>query len=272
MNNKTCTLIGSDKGGVGKSLIAQIMVIAHDQAARGLRVVEIDHQRKLTHVFGDRVDLSLAAGAGVGALTANHRAGETFFNDAYGHWAAGDSLTDLGANVTTPLLEWFRHCDVATLANEDSIGFRFVAVASPDDQAIRSAVAALEQARRALGVDAELFLLLNDITGGAGFSPYSTTEVWRQAMAMQTTHGVRVINVPHCNSAIMDWSRAWGLTILDVLNPKSEALDRISVAASFDRIQRHHQVRVFLDWVRAVQDAMHPLFIRARTEVLEAAE
>src|SRR3546814_7591431 len=62
-NPKTATLIGSDKGGIGKSMIAMIMALAHDRAGRPLKIIEIDHQAKLRSVLGDRVDLSLKAGA-----------------------------------------------------------------------------------------------------------------------------------------------------------------------------------------------------------------
>src|SRR3546814_7682169 len=51
-NPKTATLIGSDKGGIGKSMIAMIMALAHDRAGRPLKIIEIDHQAKLRSVLG----------------------------------------------------------------------------------------------------------------------------------------------------------------------------------------------------------------------------
>lgn len=269
---KTCTLIGSDKGGVGKSLVAQIMVIAHDQARTPLSVIEIDHQRKLTSIFGDRVNLAMDAGVDVSAASKGGRAIETFFDRAYELWSGGDSLTDLGANVTTSLLSWFQHCDVLTLSQEDGIDFRFVAMTTPDDQAIRSAIASLETARRTLGVDASLFLILNDASGAAGFEPYSSTDLWRKLMAMQASHGVQMIRLPYCTSAIMEYGRAWGLTILDILSQEVELMNRISTAAGFSRVERHHQVKLFLDWVRTVQSAMTPLFQRPVPAMQAAAE
>jgi len=259
-NTKTCTLIGSDKGGVGKSLIAQIMVIAHEQAQQPLKVIEIDHQRKLTSIFKDRVDLSLDAGVGIAEALKDRRAAETFYNGAYEMWASCDSVTDLGANVTTSLLSWIQHCDVTTIAAEDGIRFRFIAIATPDDQAIRSVTTAIEQARRTLGVDADLFIVLNDTAGTTGFAPYENTEAWRRMIALQTTHGARLVHLPYCNSAIMEWGRAWGLTIMQILEPASEVMDKIAAEAKWGRVERHSHVRSFLSWVSAVQEAMYPIF------------
>lgn len=271
-HRKFCTLIGSDKGGVGKSLVAQIMVIAHDQAGMPLKVVEIDHQRKLTSIFGDRVDLAMDATVDVSHADKANRLVETFFDRAYDLWAAGDSLTDLGANVTTSLLSWFEHCDVGTIADQDGVAFRFVALATPDDQALRSAIASLEKARTALGPNAQLFLILNNAVGAGGFDPYRSTDLWRQISSIQVTHGVRLIELPYCGSSIMDFGRAWGLTIAQVLNQETELMDRISAAAGFSRVERHHQVKRFVDWVRAVQMAMQPLFESPHSAMRAAAE
>lgn len=271
MARKTATIIGSDKGGVGKSLISQIMILAYDQAGRPLSAIEIDHQRKLTSVFGERVNLSLDAGVNVSQIAENPHAGERFFDRAYELWAAGDSLTDLGANVTTSLFNWIQFCDVMTVAAQDDVHFRFIATASPDDQAIRSALSAIDLARSTLGSGAEIFLLLNNTAGRAGFAPYETTQIWQQLTAMRVTHSMRVIRLPYCGSEIMDWSRAWGLSLLEVLQKDSAMLDQIAEKAKFSRVERHHQVKLFIEWLQQVQAAMLPLFSAAASSETRAA-
>lgn len=267
---KTSTLIGSDKGGVGKSLIGQFMVNAHDRTANPLNVIEVDHQRKLTSVFGSRVDLSLAAGPSIAQVAKDRRAAERFLNPIYDLWNAGDSLTDLGANVTTPLFDWMESCDIQTLAAEDDIHFRFVAVTNPDDQGLRSAATALEQARRVLGSDALLFLALNDTLGTTGFVPYRQTDAWRRCLALERSHGVKVLSIPFCDSLLMEYGRARGATILDLIDPAKGIVDEIQAEAKLGRIERHAAMRQLLAWISAVQDAIAPLFEHPGDELMAA--
>lgn len=261
---KTCTLIGSDKGGVGKSLIAQLIVMAYDKGNTPLTVIEIDNQRKLTSTLKNRVNLSLDAGPSIAAISKDRLAGESFFNRVYESWAGGDSLTDLGANVTTTLMEWARVNDAAALAEEDDVLYRFVAVTTPDDQAIRSASVALETARRSLGADAELYVILNDNSQGSGFTPYENTQDWRHLMSLQRTLGVTLINVPVCDSVIMEWSKGFGFTILDILQNENREFERIQSQANFDRLTVRVHVRKLTEWLKRLQSELRPLFIPQR--------
>lgn len=267
---KTCTLIGSDKGGVGKSLMAQIFVAAYDQGGRPLKVIEIDNQRTLTSVFKDRVDLSLDASPaldsedGRGAM---HR----HFARPYALWAESDSVTDLGANVTSPILNWMQQHDIPSMAQEDGIGFRFLSIAIPDDQSLRSAVSSIEMARRGLGIDARIHLILNDTVGLSGFAPYEDSEIWQRLMAMQASHKVDVLHIPHCSSRIMDWGRARGLTVLQILE-NGDQVSAICEAAGFTRAERQIEIRSFIAWIKAVQSTLSPLFAQARSGYVVAAE
>lgn len=269
---KTCTLIGSDKGGVGKSLFAQLLVMAHDQGQHPLSVIEIDHQRKLRSILKDRVDLSLDAAPSIASSAKDRLAGETFFNRVYEMWAKGDCLTDLGANVTTLLMEWARVNDAAGLASEDGVHFRFVAVATPDDQSIRSAAVALQDARRSLGTDAELHLVLNDNSPGSGFAPYETTADWQHLLGLQESHGVNVIRVPFLDSVIMDWARALGFTVLDLLRIKDDDFARIQSHAKLDRLTLRTHMRRITDWIRVLQVEFQPLFVPHQASYRQAAE
>ena len=258
---KTCTIIGSDKGGVGKSLIAQLVVMAYDQGKRPLSVIEVDNQRKLTATLANRVNLSLDAGPTIAATSRSKLASEGFLNGAYEAWTERDSLTDLGANVTTLMMEWARVNEATELAVEDGIHFRFVAVTSPDDQAIRSASAAVEIARRSLGADAEIFVVLNDAAGGAGFKPYENTKDWRHLQNLRHTHGAIFIEVPFCDSVIMEYARALGYTVQDVFQDRDGAFERIRVQAGLDRLTVRVHVRKLTDWLRTLQLSLQPLFV-----------
>lgn len=254
----TSTLIGSDKGGVGKSLVSQIAIVAHDQAGQPLGVIEIDHRRKLSTVFHDRVNLSVPP---IGAIDPRSRSATPYnFSVVYEEWMRGNSLTDLGANVSTPLFEWMRKGGVNRLAEEDDIQFRFVSVASPDDQAIRSAFDSLLDARETLGPSATLFLVLNDTVGVSGFAPYEKTEIWRDLMRRVEALGVQTIRLPCCQSGILEYGRARGHSIADMLDPASQTIGEICREAGYNRVDRRIQFNAFLDWVEQVQVALVPLF------------
>lgn len=258
---KTCTIIGSDKGGVGKSLLSQLIVMAYDQGKRPLTVIEVDNQRKLTATLRNRVNLSLDAGPSIAAAAKSRLAGESFLNEAYAAWTERDSLTDLGANVTTLLMEWFQVNEAYELAAEDDVHFRFVAVATPDDQAIRSASVAVESARRSLGADAEVFVVLNDLSQGTGFRPYENTQDWRHLNSLRHTHGAQFIEVPLCDSVVLEYAKALGFTIQDVFQDRDGALDRIQQQAGLDRLTARVHVRKLTAWLRQLQTSMMPLFV-----------
>ncbi len=110
--------------------------------------------------------ISINATQDIEEIAEDRFAAETHFNKVYDAWGLGDSLTDLGANMTTALLNWFKYCEIGELAAEDGINFRFVACASPDDQALQSAVEAVALARKTIGNSGEYFVVLNQTSEG----------------------------------------------------------------------------------------------------------
>jgi len=254
---KLCTIIGSDKGGVGKSMVSLIMTLVFDHAGYPLRVVEIDNQRKLTSVLGsDRIDFSLAASPDLVEVSRNRHAAESFFNPVYLQWAKGDSVTDLGANVTTSLMAWFRQCEIGELAAEDMIDFRFVACASPDEQAIKSAVTAIEEARRTLGQTAEYFVVLNDLGGSTGFVPYADNPAFRDLRRLENEGKVGVLEIPYCDSLLLEHGKAMGLNPLQVVNQA----DRVAAAAGLDPVGSRVHKKKMIVWLKETQHNLAPLF------------
>ncbi len=266
MDLKSCTLIGSDKGGVGKSMLAHLVIQAHDVAAgdvpgaQRIKVIEVDHQKRLSSLLGEkRVDVSLPASPSIEQAMSSRWSHESFYNPVYSAWASGDSITDLGANASSSLFDWARHNDIATFARDDGIAFRFVAVATPDDLALRSARAALAGAREAFG--GELFLALNDPNGGEdGYAPYEGSEVYRGLLADVVSMGARVIQIPYCDCMLYAYAKARGYTVLDLLRNRDGVLSTIRAAANLDETTERFQVRRFTNWVRAVQTSISPIF------------
>lgn len=262
-NTKIATLIGSDKGGVGKSLIASLLVDAYDQARRPLSVVEIDHQGKLRSALGSRVNLSLGASADLGEIAKDRKHAERFYNPVFERWLHSDSLTDLGANVTTQLFNWMKQCHIGELAAEDGIRFRFVAVATPDDQALRSAYSALSGAVSQLGKDmagkdsgAEFYLVLNAFSSGRGFDLFENHPIFRSFAQARDSFGLNILYFPHCDSELMEYGRSRSLSPLAVLKNRERLVEEMNLG----RVESRTEQKRFLAWMMDVQDALRPLF------------
>jgi len=253
---KICTLVGSDKGGVGKSMVALVMSLVFDNAGHPLRVIEIDNQKKLTSVLGkDRVDLSIAAAPDLGEISRSRHAAESFFNDVYMEWTKGDSVTDLGANVTTSLMAWFRHCEIGELAAEDEIDFRFVACASPDEQALHSAVAAFRTAKDTLGASAEYFVVLNDIGGSLGFAPYSGNPAFVELKQLESKGELSLLEVPYCGSILLEQGKAMHMHPLQVIRQAG----RVAEAAGLDPVSSRVHRKKLESWLRETHRSLAPL-------------
>jgi len=257
VKRKTCIIIGGDKGGVGKSTaVAIVPILIYDNAGMDLGVIEIDNQRKLTTVLGaERVNLSLAATADLGEVSRNRYAAESFYNPVYLEWTKRNSITDLGANVTTSLLSWFRQCDIGELAAEDGIDFRFVACASPDEQALKSAVSAVRDATATFGPAAEFYVVLNDLSGSRGFEPYETNPAYRELLSLEAERKVSVLRIPYCDSLLLDEGKARGLNPLQTVHHA----DRLAEQAGLDLVGARVHKKRMMNWLRAVQSALEPL-------------
>lgn len=256
MTKKISTIIGSDKGGVGKSMIAQIMALIYENAGIPLQVIEIDNQRKLSSVLGkERISVSLAATPDLEEITRRPHQAESFFNPAYIEWTKGSALTDLGANVTSSLLAWIRHCEIMELAVQDNIHINFVACASPDEQALRSALSAVLDARKTLGVTAEYFIALNDMTGYSGFDPYANSESYKEIRAMAQRSEVKIIEIPFCDSRLFEQGKAMNLDVLQII----QETDKVAQAGGFDMVDRRVGQQKLMKWLRQTQQNMEPL-------------
>lgn len=251
------SIIGSDKGGVGKSMISQIFALVYDHGKIPLRVIEIDNQKKLSSSLGEkRINLSMTAAPDLQEVSRRRHLAESFYNPVYLEWQKGDSITDLGANVTTSLMSWVKHCQILELAAEDSLGFQFIACASPDEQAIKSALNALKEAKETFGSLGRYCLLLNDLGGSCGFVPYATNEAYQTLLSMRDKKEIIIIDVPYCDSILLEQSRAMNMNLVDAVN----RADEVAAAANLDPVSSRVHKRKMITWMRETQSALQPLF------------
>lgn len=253
---KVSTVVCSDKGGVGKSEIAALLVAGRDRLGGRPAVIEIDHQMKLKSVLGDRVNLSIRAGADLSATSRDRHAAQAHYDGIYDLWSAGETITDLGANVTTPFFEWVRNGDIASLTAEDGIRMRFAVVTSPDAQALRAAYTALEQAITCFP-NSELFLVENDLAGVSGFKPYKNTVPMRQIEMLQGVVNLTRLSIPYCDSILAEYGRVRGLTPLDVV----DRIEVIEKDTGLTRVERATQRRKLFQWLSDVQTSLTPLML-----------
>lgn len=256
-SRKTCTIVGSNKGGVGKSMISLMQTMIYDNAGYDLKLVEIDNERKLSALLGDRVDLPLDAFVRISDASRDRHAHESYYNKVYGMMTEADSLIDFGANVTTTFFDWFSQCEMGHFAAEDNISFRFVACASPDEQAIAAAISAVSKAEEALGPTAEYFVVLNDITGQSGFAPYFDNAHYKTLMALEEAGKVKIINIDYCDSLLFEHGKAMHLTPVDIINRADEVAAKVGLDPISTRVHRLKLMR----WAAATQKAMEPLLM-----------
>lgn len=268
---KTCTLIGSNKGGIGKSFVSTTYIAAHDAAARKaaeagkerqpLVVIEIDNEAKLYATMKERVNFSLRAAPDLAAVSRDRRAVERYFNPVFQWWNVGDSLTDLGANVTSPLFDWMRQTAVAEMAAERNIHFRFLAIAIPDAQSLKSARQAIELAVDTLGDNVTPVLIFNDLWGldcASGFTPYQDNPDLLELGAYQRDGRLLRIDIPYCHSQLMEYGRARNLSVLDVWHRE----EHIARELGLDELAQRTEKKRLVNWLIEVQLGLAPLFVQ----------
>ena len=268
---KTCTLIGSNKGGIGKSFVSTTYIAAHDAAARKaaesgverqpLVVIEIDNEAKLYATMKERVNFSLRAAPDLAAVSRDRRAVERYFNPVFQWWNVGNSLTDLGANVTSPLFDWMRQTAVAEMAVERNIHFRFLAIAIPDAQSLKSARQAIELAVDTLGDNVTPVLIFNDLWGldcASGFTPYQDNPDLLELGAYQRDGRLLRIDIPYCHSQLMEYGRARNLSVLDVWHRE----EHIARELGLDELAQRTEKKRLVNWLLEVQLGLAPLFVQ----------
>ena len=252
---KMCTIVGSNKGGVGKSMVSLMQTMIYDKAEYPLSIIEIDNERKLSALLGDRVNLSLDPFVKLSETSRNRHAASSHYNDAYTLMAKSDSLIDFGANVTTPFFEWFNQSEMGHFSSEDNIAYRFVACASPDEQAISAAVSSIKIAREALGPTAQYFIILNDIYGQSGFAPYVDNAEYMKVIEMEMKGEIKIIRIDYCDSLLFEHGKAMKMTPIEIMDKSEEVAKQAGIDTISTRVHR----KKLMNWLINTQEAMNPI-------------
>ncbi len=152
-------LIANDKGGVGKSLLAQFCILALQGMKQAPRLVEYDRQPKLCRWFGSDHVATFAAGP-----AAMDDANSQAFWDPMAEWL-GDAkplVVDFGAQAWGGFQDWAEASDLAALHRGGVV--RILVPVTADLEAIRAATSVVLGAKRILP-DAKVLLLPLDKDG-----------------------------------------------------------------------------------------------------------
>lgn len=162
----TNDIIVQGKGGVGKTVTAQLLVTASDASGVPRTLLEFDTKQKLRHFYPDRVT-SYMAGADIDEIQRNPTAAISYFDPAAEALAEGGALIDLGANVDVPFFSWMRKSEVADVLAETGATVRWWIVCTAEPGGFDGVSFALDQIA-ALMPSSERVVVLNEEKGKFG--------------------------------------------------------------------------------------------------------
>lgn len=250
----------NDKGGVGKSLTD--LVLIESLRRHGLRskiaVIEVDHERKLSRFLesrGDKVDVTLAASAGLAAAAKDRTALESHFDPVYSAQTAGHSITDLGANVTSAKMEWERLSDVPEAMIEEGVWKIFAVPVTPDVAAIDAGFRALRAAVDLYGKNASYFFVLNDINGD-GFTACRNGQVFKELAKLESAVGLKIVEIPFSSSRLVqDYGNLAYMSPMDVY----DQADTIAEKLGLSKPKANREIKKLTEWIAAATAAVEPI-------------
>lgn len=212
---KTMTVVGSDKGGVGKTEISIQIALAHQQEGMGIALGEVDVAQRLSATLGaGAVEVSLKTSADIAEQLRDRNTVIKMLNPIYGLAGHERSLVDLGAGVPSHFFDWIAWSDIVTMAEEDGVRFRFVGVSNPESGAMVAAYNYLGKAYALFGKSADYYLVLNDLQGSArGFAYFQGTPIWQQITRMQAEDGLTLIEIGHLQSDLAAYGQSRGKSV-----------------------------------------------------------
>lgn len=187
-------IITCDKGGVGKSTVAQFCIAAHLNAGVAVRIVEYDRQHKLLRLFGEKNVISNSIGGeyrSVGDDTSFRTDAE--FWDPFVKWLKVEKplIADFGAQVWQNFVGWAEDAMLSTMSFRTDIVVLVPVTA--DVEAVVAALNVVQTCPRILPT-AQIKLLLipkdGDIGLLKGIAPYE------QLMAEVKQRNLSVIALP----------------------------------------------------------------------------
>jgi hypothetical protein len=123
-------------------------------------------------------------------------------------------------------------------------------------------------AGNALGPDAELFIVFNDIFPGSGFGHYENQQVFTDIKRLSENVNLTRIHMPHCDSQLMEYGRSLSMSPLAIFKHS----ERLAEEMHLGRIAANTEKRRMLQWISEVQEELTPLFTTRRSSQPARAE
>jgi hypothetical protein len=244
-------LIANDKGGVGKSLLAQFCILALQGMKQTPRMVEYDRQPKLCRWFGADQVATFPAGPPAHAFD-DSRA----FWDPMVEWL-GDAqplVVDFGAQAWGGFLDWATACDLPSLHRGGRV--RILVPVTADLESISAATAVLLGAKRVLP-DAQALLLPLDKDGAVAM--LDGVEAYEELNRAVLATGARRLRYPML--------RAEAMPALDARGWRIDKIVAVQDIAAFDlplpkpALQR--TVTALRAWMTEMYGQLLPEFLAA---------
>ncbi|MGG5807721.1 hypothetical protein [Falsiroseomonas sp. CW058] len=239
-------LVGADKGGVGKTTLAEIISIVLEDMGVEHSVAEVEADERLGRRLGDRVQHHRLHGADAKALARDPDALNVFWDSVYGQVMESTTLGDFGANALALFLRWASSRSVrAALA--DGSGLHFALVATSDSDSLTGTLASA----RAIAANlpkAQTWLIFNEVAGGINLQHPGIAQLIREARCQQA------LVLPSC--------RAPDFGILKNLG----RLDRVALISEADlgahgipRLRAGRALEGLQDWLLEVTEVLRPM-------------
>ncbi|HDZ73816.1 MAG TPA: hypothetical protein ENH55_13860 [Aurantimonas coralicida] len=113
----TATLFGSDKGGIGKDLLTEAYLLASQWHNQNCRLIELETLPRLSRIYPDATHVSITPPTAEAVYQNADIIFEPLDRAAEIWRSENNSVTSLGANVTSSLITWAR-ADGARLLDE----------------------------------------------------------------------------------------------------------------------------------------------------------
>lgn len=180
------TVVGSDKGGVGKSFISSLIIDLFDVAGRPPRIIQIDEQERLPSLYPGRV--TTVSAAKLDEVRRDPATIVTAFDPLYAGIEATLSdriptVIDIGGPQQTLIEEYCALVDLDGDLAEADASVLWLVPATAEPEAMRGAVRTAAAIGRILP-SARRAIVLNERDGSFKFYPNSPADrVWRDDLS-----------------------------------------------------------------------------------------
>ena len=215
---KQVFIVGSDKGGVGKTEIALQLIFRLREEGRKPAIAEVDSVQRLSMILRDQVDVSIRVKPEMLAELEEGGDAAMFFRPLLSVIAEDTehdcAVIDLGATISGQFLSWLEAQEVIEIIRDFDFRPVFVGVSAPEAASLSGALRYLSAAQKVAEEEADYALVFND-TIGSGFAFVDAIDEVRERLEkLAETQPVQHVIVPHAKrSQLISLARrnAWGL-------------------------------------------------------------